>query len=256
MDIPNNHDHYIEDPWHGLRVYTAARIALGRVGTAPPLRETLQFRLAHAHARDAVYSLLDTEKLMAGIEALGTTAHTVQSQAPHREAYLKRPDLGRTLAAASLPALQGLCTTPPPQIVIILADGLSATAINKHALPVLTTLLKQLHDDALTVAPIIMATQARVALADEIGAQLDAQLSIILIGERPGLTSPESMGAYLTYNPRPGRTDESRNCISNIHPEGLPYEAAARKLFYLAHTALRLQISGVHMKDDAPQQLR
>jgi len=244
----------IADPWSALRAFTNARIALGRVGASLPLRESLQFRLAHAHARDAVYSILDLGTLRAGIEGLGHTTEHVQSQATTREVYLKRPDLGRTLHENSRQAIEALSQTVSPSIAIVLADGLSATAINHHALPVLTLLLKRFAAKTLTVAPIVLASQSRVALADEIGALFRTRLSIILIGERPGLSSPESMGAYITFNPQPGLTDEARNCISNIHPQGLPYAAAAEKIFYLAHTALRLQLSGVHLKDnDTPR---
>jgi len=243
------------DPWHSLRSFTHARIALGRAGAALPVAEALQFRLAHAHARDAVYSILDTDTLRATLETQGHTVAWVQSQAHHREEYLKRPDLGRILNFTSRTAIQQLTTTPTAQIAIILADGLSATAINNHALPVLTILLKKFEDAALTLAPVILATQSRVALADEIGELLNVKLSIILIGERPGLSSPESMGAYLTFNPRSGLTDEARNCISNIHPQGLPYAAAADTIFYLARTAFSRELTGIALKDETPPQL-
>ena len=196
------------DPWAGLRAFTAARIALGRSGTSVPLSESLAFKLAHAHARDAVYSALATDQLLAGLQELQLPACQVRSRAQNRQQYLQRPDWGRQLDEASKAALAGQATGDC-DLAIILADGLSATAINDHALPLLRQLLPLLQQAAFRLAPIIIAEQARVALADEIGQLLRARLSLILIGERPGLSAPNSLGAYLTYGPQPGLTDEA-----------------------------------------------
>ncbi|RSK44754.1 ethanolamine ammonia-lyase subunit EutC [Hymenobacter perfusus] len=239
-----------DDPWAGLRAYTAARIALGRTGSSVPLREALAFRLAHAHARDAVYSILDLPRLTAGLTALALPAQSVRSRAATREQYLQRPDYGRQLTQESRQLLQDASAPEAADVALILADGLSATAVNEHALPLLRELLPKLQQAGFRLAPVVLAEQARVALSDEIGELLGARLALMLIGERPGLSAPHSLGAYLTYAPRPGRTDEARNCVSNIRPEGLPYAAAADKLFYLIHESLRRQLSGVALKDE------
>jgi ethanolamine ammonia-lyase small subunit len=238
------------DPWAALQAFTAARIALGRTGTSVPLREALAFRLAHAHARDAVYSALATGPLLAGLQALQVPAVQVHSRAGNRTEYLQRPDWGRQLDEASKTQLTELAG-PETDLAIVLADGLSATAINDHALPLLALLLPQLRATGLRLAPVVLAEQARVALGDDVGHRLRTRLVLVLIGERPGLSSPNSLGAYSTYAPRPGLTDEARNCVSNIRPEGLPYPAAAGRLFYLLHEALRRQLSGVALKDES-----
>lgn len=236
------------DPWVGLRAFTAARIALGRSGTSVPLRESLDFRLAHAHARDAVYSGLATETLLTGLDALQLPVCRVHSRAATRPEYLQRPDQGRQLAESCRTVLAEQATAC--DVALILADGLSATAINDHALPLLGLLVPQLLQAGFRLAPAVLAEQARVALGDEVGQLLGARLTLLLIGERPGLSSPNSLGAYLTFNPRPGLTDEARNCVSNIRPEGLDYPAAAARLFFLVHEALRRQLSGVGLKGD------
>ena len=239
-----------DDPWASLRAYTAARIALGRTGSSVPLREALAFRLAHAHARDAVYSTLDVARLTAQLTARALPVQPVRSRAATREQYLQRPDYGRQLARESRQQLQEAAAPDAADVALILADGLSATAVNEHALPLLRELLPKLRQAGFRLAPVVLAEQARVALSDEIGELLGAQLALMLIGERPGLSAPHSLGAYLTYAPRPGRTDEARNCVSNIRPEGLPYAAAADKLFYLVQESLRRQLSGVALKDE------
>ncbi|WP_324676925.1 ethanolamine ammonia-lyase subunit EutC [Hymenobacter sp. GOD-10R] len=239
-----------EDPWAGLRAFTGARIALGRTGTSVPLRESLAFRMAHAHARDAVYSVLATEELLAELGQLQLAVCQVKSQAQNRQEYLQRPDLGRKLDEES----KALLVEQAPDacdIAIILADGLSATAINEHAVPLLRLLLPQLQQVGFRLAPITLAEQARVAIGDEIGELLKARLTLMLIGERPGLSSPSSLGAYFTYAPKPGLTDEARNCVSNIRPEGLGYPLAADKLFFLIQEALRRKLSGVGLKDES-----
>ena len=238
------------DPWAGLKAFTAARIALGRTGTSVPLREALAFKLAHAHARDAVYSVLESARLLAEIAALSIPVCQVSSQAQNRQEYLQRPDYGRQLNEESKAQLSeqasGGC-----DIAVVLADGLSATAINNHALPLLRLLLPELHAAGFQLGPLVLAEQARVALGDEVGLLLKARLVLVLIGERPGLSAPDSLGAYFTHGPRPGLTDEARNCVSNIRPAGLDYPAAAAKLGWLLREALRRQISGVALKDQA-----
>ena len=238
------------DPWTGLRAYTAARIALGRSGTSVPLREALAFKLAHAHARDAVYSALETDRLLAELPPLGLPVVAARSQAATRPEYLQRPDLGRLLAAASRTQLAGQAAGPC-DLVLVLADGLSATAINSHALPLLRLLMPRLQQAGFRLGPVVLAEQARVALGDEAGQLLQARLVLVLIGERPGLSAPDSLGAYFTFAPRPGLTDEARNCVSNIRPAGLGYAAGAEKLFFLLSEALRRQLSGVALKDEA-----
>ncbi|WP_295664493.1 ethanolamine ammonia-lyase subunit EutC [uncultured Mucilaginibacter sp.] len=234
------------DGWESLKAFTAARIAMGRVGSSIPLKQSLEFQLAHAHARDAVYSALDVDALMERIKTFGLPRLALHSQAQNRPQYLQRPDYGRLLNDTSAQLISE--SAYPCDVCIIIADGLSATAVNQNALPLLEALLPMLN---YKIAPICLAEQARVALGDPIAHGLQAKLSIMLIGERPGLSSADSMGAYLTFNPRPGLTDEMRNCISNIRPEGLPCAAAAQKIFYLVQKAFQLQLSGVNLKDNA-----
>jgi ethanolamine ammonia-lyase small subunit len=236
------------DPWASLRAFTAARIALGRTGTSVPLREALAFRLAHAHARDAVYSTLASAQLLSELSELQLPIMQVQSRAGTRSEYLQRPDLGRQLAESSSAALAEHGASC--DVALVLADGLSATATNTHALPLLHQ-PPPLRQAGLRLAPLVLAEQARVALGDEVGYLLQARLVLVLIGERPGLSAPDSLGAYFTYAPRPGLTDEVRNCVSNIRPAGLGYQAAADKLFYLLSEALRRQLSGVALKDES-----
>ena len=242
------------DPWHSLKTYTDARIALGHTGGAIPLKEVLQFKLAFAYAKDAVYSELDWPKLEQRLEQLALPYLKLHSRASSRSVYLQRPDWGRSLNEPSVARLKEIPSSET-DIAIVLADGLSATAINQHALPLLQRLLPLLQKANFQVAPITIVEQARVAIGDEIGHLLVSKLVIVLIGERPGLSSPYSMGAYLTYAPIRGLTDERRNCISNIRPEGLPYEMACQKLYYLIQESLRLQLSGVDLKDNAAQLL-
>ncbi|SFF01043.1 Ethanolamine ammonia-lyase light chain [Chitinophaga sp. CF118] len=236
------------DPWSSLRAFTTARIALGRTGTAIPLREVLAFRMAHAHARDAVYSQLETSLLQEQLQPFHLPVPLLHSRATDRYEYLQRPDKGRALNAESVETLSAL--EHGADVAIILADGLSATAVNIHANPLLQQLLPMLKASGISVGPICLVQQGRVAIGDEIGALLKVKVTIVLIGERPGLSAADSMGAYLTYAPKPGTTDEARNCISNIRKEGLQYPAAAGKIFYLLQEALRLQLSGVELKDN------
>ncbi len=235
------------DPWTALRALTPARIALGRAGAGLPTAEVLDFGLAHAQARDAVHTPLDVPGLVDGLAASGWPALTLASRAPDRQTYLLRPDLGRCVAPADLPRLMA---TQPCTLAFVLADGLSARAVQAHAVPLLDA-LRGLLDPAWRIAPVCVVTQGRVAIGDEIGAALRAQLVAVLIGERPGLSAPDSLGVYLTHAPRVGRTDAERNCISNIRPAGLAIDAAARKLAWHLAEALRLQLTGVGLKDDS-----
>lgn len=236
------------NPWTELRQFTDARIALGRVGASLPTDEVLKFGLAHAMARDAVHAALDPTSLDASLASLGLPTVWVRSRAPDRASYLLRPDLGRSIAPDAEPSLRD--HRGPFDIALVLADGLSAVAVQAHGAPLLQALLPQLHP-AWRVAPLVIATQARVALGDDIGEALRARLVVMLIGERPGLSSPDSLGAYLTFNPRRGRSDAERNCVSNIRPAGLPYPEAARKLGWLINEALLRQLTGVELKDDS-----
>jgi len=238
------------DEWSSLKEYTAARIALGRTGTAEPLQALLQFRLAHAHARDAVYAVLNQPVLLQELQLLQQAAFTLHTQAASRSEYLQYPHRGRRLHTKDIVQLNEFNSTGY-DLCLVLADGLSATAINNHAIPLLRLLFPLFESARLSVAPVCIVQEGRVAIGDECGHLLKAKLVVVLIGERPGLSSPDSLGAYLTFRPAPGLTDESRNCISNIRPEGLNYQAAAEKIFFLINESLRLQLSGVALKDNA-----
>jgi ethanolamine ammonia-lyase small subunit len=238
-----------EDPWVLLRSFTAARIALGRTGTAVPLKETLNFKLAHAQARDAVYSVLQVDELITSLRLFQLPVYLLHSNAGSRLEYLQRPDKGRQLNNHSIIQLEEERGTNY-DVAFILADGLSATAINHHALPLLELLIPALQSVHINIGPISIVQQARVAIADEIGALFNAKLSVIFIGERPGLSSSDSLGAYITFGPRIGLTDDSRNCISNIRPDGLACQIAAEKLMYLIQESMRLKISGISLKDN------
>ncbi|WP_265946567.1 ethanolamine ammonia-lyase subunit EutC [Dechloromonas sp. A34] len=237
------------DPWSALRRHTAARIALGRSGDSLPTSALLEFGLAHALARDAVHLPLDGAALATALDAVGLAHLAVHSQAADRATYLRRPDLGRQLTPDSLATLEKAAPATAPDLVFVIADGLSSLAVARHALPLLHATLGQL--PGWSIAPVVIAEQARVALGDAIGEALGAATVVILIGERPGLSSPDSLGIYLTHRPRPGLTDADRNCISNVRPEGLSYAVAARKLTYLLDGARRLGRSGLALKDDS-----
>ena len=254
------------EPRFDLRSLTPARVALGRSGASITTRHALEFSLAHAQARDAVHSALAVPSLLAALRERRLPAIHVRSAARDRTGYLRCPDLGRTLAPASAallatnpgaPSTQSHRVggiTEPATLAVILADGLSALATERHALPVLDALLPLLKlgepDPAWRLTPIVVAEQARVALADPVGQSLHADATVILIGERPGLSSPDSLGAYITWNPRPGRTDAERNCISNIRAEGLGYAQAAAQLGYYLTEARRRQLTGVALKQE------
>jgi ethanolamine ammonia-lyase small subunit len=242
----------MRDAWSHLRAFTAARIALGRSGGSLPTAPLLDFRLAHARARDAVLAPFDPEALAADLRELPAEVHVLASQAADRAEYLQRPDRGRRLSDASRDFLAAQNFTPNPDLSIIISDGLSTFAAQRQSRPLLATLLPLLNADGWQVVPLLVVRHGRVAIQDEIGALLEAKLTLILLGERPGLGSPDSLGAYFTFAPVPGRTDAERNCVSNIRPEGLPPAAAAQKLHALLSTSRRLQLSGVHLKDDTP----
>jgi ethanolamine ammonia-lyase small subunit len=232
------------DPWSALRRHTPARISLGRAGTSLPTHEVLRFAAAHAAARDAVHLPLDAEALLAELRALGLAPAQVASRATSRVEYLTRPDLGRQLDAAGRDALApgadgGLC--------IVVGDGLSAIAAQRHAAPLLAELARA----GVVAERVVVATQARVALGDEIGERVGASLVLVLIGERPGLSSPDSLGAYLTWAPKTGRADSERNCVSNIRPEGLPLAHAAARLAWLVRESQRRRVTGIELKDDS-----
>ena len=239
------------DPWHPLRRLSAARIALGRTGGSLPTRELLDFRLAHARARDAVHAPFDADRLADRLRGLGVEVVCVESAAGTDTGFLRRPDLGRTLDEASrtrLAAGSGV----PGDLAIIVSDGLSSRAAAEQAVPLLEAMIPLTRQSGWTLTPLVVASRGRVALQDEIGALLRARLSLMLLGERPGLGAADSLGAYFTYAPRPGLTDASRNCVSNIRAAGLPPAEAAQKLFYLLSQSLRRELSGVELKDDAP----
>ena len=232
------------NPWAALRSLTPARIALGRAGSGLPTAELLRFGLAHARARDAVHAALDAEALSSGLAELGLRPRIVKSRAPDRETYLRRPDLGRRLAPDS-----SLSKSDHP-FALAIEDGLSALAVERHAVPLVRALIA-LAPQRWAAAHCALALQGRVALGDEIGERLGAQLVVVLIGERPGLSSPDSLGAYLTYAPRVGRTDAERNCVSNIRPQGLGYEAAARRIDWIAAAGVARGVTGVGLKDES-----
>jgi ethanolamine ammonia-lyase small subunit len=226
----------IEDSWTHLRDLTAARIALGRAGHSLPTRELLAFQLAHAKARDAVWRPLDPSAFLAFDPV------SLHSAARDRTTYLRRPDLGRRLSSESA----GLLPRGDWDAVFIITDGLSATAVHRHAIPLLQELVAQLRD--WRIAPICVVEQGRVAIGDEIGESIGAAIAVMLIGERPGLSSPDSLGVYITWSPRIGRTDAERNCISNIRLEGLDPALAARRAATLMRAAREQQLTGVHLK--------
>jgi ethanolamine ammonia-lyase small subunit len=244
--------------WGGLRRFTDARIALGRAGHSQPTAAHLAFQLAHAQARDAVYTPLDGDGVSLAVEALGLSPVLLHSAAPDREAFLQRPDWGRRLDAPSREALRVWQSrqeaASPVDLAFVIADGLSAQAVNHHAAELLAHLLPLLRDDPAQrwrLAPVALVRQGRVAVGDEVGELLGARCVVVLIGERPGLSSPDSLGVYFTWAPRVGLTDAQRNCISNVRQAGLSPEHAAQKLHALLSRARSLQLSGVALKDES-----
>ncbi len=230
--------------WRDLRRFTPARVALGRVGNGLPTDAYLAFQAAQAAARDAVYATFDIPALQGALQEAGLVASVVHSACPDRLTFLLRPDLGRRLRdPAGLPLAPGC-------LAILLCDGLSPTAVQRHAPPLLACMVGRLE----RMGPVLIAAQGRVALGDDVGRAVGAEAVLVLIGERPGLTAPDSLGAYLTWQPRNGRTDAERNCVSNIRPDGLPPAAAADKLLWLIARMRELRLSGVGLKDDRPAQ--
>lgn len=258
IDKIESNSNIIENPWALLKEYTDARIGLGRAGISIPTSHSLAFQLAHAQAQDAVHLPLDIEHV---IEQLGNinlnqeifTPILLHSQAVNRTVYLQRPDLGRRLDKKSIEVLKKVNTLKDEKydLSIVIVDGLSSLAIKENAQIFIKKLIEVLNFNSQDwkIAPITIVQQGRVAIGDEVGQILNSKISIVLIGERPGLSSPDSMGLYLTYNPKVGLTDESRNCISNIRIEGLSYEEAVKKTMYLLKESRRLELSGVNLKD-------
>ncbi|MDP2006711.1 MAG: ethanolamine ammonia-lyase subunit EutC [Rubrivivax sp.] len=245
------------DPWAPLRRHTVARIALGRAGASLPTAAWLRFSVAHALARDAVHLAFDTDTLAASLHHHGFDTVTLESAAPDRATYLRRPDLGRRLSPRSAALLRAL---PPAQggavceLAVLVGDGLSARAAQAHALPLLQELRPRLEAQGQPPGAVALARQCRVALGDEFGALKHARAVLVLIGERPGLSSPDSLGAYLTWAPRVGVADAMRNCVSNIRPEGLGAAEAAHRIAWLLDAARQRGATGITLKDesDAP----
>lgn len=239
------------DAWCELRTQTPARVAIGRAGGSLPTNEWLNFKSAHAAARDAVHSAFDAERLARDIADLGVPTVVLSTAATDKGTFLRHPDRGRAPDAASRDKL--LASIPPAasyDLSIIVSDGLSALAAERQVAPLLALLLPHLVSDGWRLAPIAVVPFGRVALQDEIGSLCRARLGVILLGERPGLGTPDSLGAYLVYAPRPGNTDANRNCVSNIHPQGLAFAAASDTLHYLLSEARRRQESGIALKDE------
>jgi ethanolamine ammonia-lyase small subunit len=240
----------MNDPWEALRRFTQARIALGRSGHALPTEALLDFQLAHARARDAVHLPWDIEGFAARVRAFGAGCLILDTPVADRGEYLRRPDLGRRLTDAARTHLAG-AAAESLDVALAVTNGLSSTAVERHGLPLLRTILKRYRARGLRVGPVCAAANGRVALSDDIGGALNARVAVIVVGERPGLSAADSLGLYLTYAPRVGNTDAQRNCISNIRPpEGLAYEAATAKLVYLTEEAIRRRLSGVGLKDE------
>jgi ethanolamine ammonia-lyase small subunit len=236
-----------------LRALTPARVGLGRAGASLPTRALLDFTLDHARARDAVHAIFDVPAVAAGLGALGLEAFEVHSRAQGREDYLRRPDLGRRLDQASQQRLADR-DVGPCQLAIVIADGLSPSAVNAHAVELVRCLIPQLAADGIEIGQAVVASNARVALGDEIGAVVGARMVVMLIGERPGLSAPDSLGAYLTFAPRIGLTDETRNCVSNIHAAGLGYDEAAFRIAWLVREGFARGITGIELKDESAVQ--
>lgn len=251
----------IENPWRRLSAWTDARIGLGRAGVSLPTAEMLAFQLAHAQARDAVHLPLNTDRLMADLTALTERRPALlqhrpvhlQSQAADRMTYLQRPDYGRRLSQQSCDDLDtlGHRGESPVDLALVVADGLSSYGVGQNAADFLESLLGGIESDHpdWELAPLVVVSQGRVAVGDDIGHRLNARCVAVLIGERPGLSSPDSLGVYLTWGPEPGLTDARRNCISNIRPAGLSVGEASRRLLYLLREASRQGTSGVALKD-------
>jgi len=233
-----------------LRQLTPARVGLGRAGASLPTEALLQFTLDHARARDAVHAGFDVSALVTGLNSVGLRTLAVRSRARSRRDYLRRPDLGRMLDPESKHLLASQLAGPC-QLAIVVGDGLSPSAVNGHAIELVRRLIPRLAVDGLEIGHAVVASGARVALGDEIGAMLGARMVAVLIGERPGLSAPDSLGAYLTFAPQVGRSDAERNCISNIHGAGLGYDEAASRIAWLIREGLARKLTGVTLKDES-----
>jgi ethanolamine ammonia-lyase small subunit len=239
------------DPWQVLNRFTSARIALGRAGMSLTTKAHLEFQLAHARARDSVNEPLDFKELARQLRSDDIETLSLNSRAPDRPTYLQRPDKGRLLDRPSEEKLSAAAgNIAPADIVFVIVDGLSSMAIERHARRFIRQALRKLRAIEYAIAPVCLVRQGRVAIGDHIGQILSAKMSVVLIGERPGLSSPDSMGIYFTWSPRLGLTDADRNCISNIHAKGLSYDIALQKLTFLITEAGRLKLSGVRLKED------
>ncbi len=236
-----------------LRALTPARVGLGRTGISQATRDVLDFARCHAMARDAVHAHIESAALAAALSEIAVgEALRLHSAAADRTAYLQRPDLGRKLDEPSRKLLEKTAKMSDCELALIVADGLSALAVERHAAPLVKELLALLKN--WKIAPLCVVEQGRVAIGDEIGAAVGAEIAVVLIGERPGLSSPDSMGAYITWQPRSGRSDAERNCISNIRAEGLTYAEAAAQIAFILNEARRLRLSGVALKAESRQQ--
>ncbi|MBW7472137.1 ethanolamine ammonia-lyase subunit EutC [Marinobacter sp. M216] len=247
-----------ENAWRRLRRYTDARIGLGRAGISLPTSELLAFQLAHARARDAVHFPLDVDRLVESLNSLGEVKAlgvpvVLHSRAEDRFTYLQRPDLGRRLSEQGHERLvaAGQAKAPAADLAIVIVDGLSSSAVQNNVVPFLDRFLNDLGraSEGWQLAPLTIVQQGRVAIGDEVGNLLRARMVVVLIGERPGLSSPDSLGIYLTFGPEPGLSDACRNCISNVRPAGLSFDDASQRLLYLIREADRLRLSGVGLKD-------
>jgi ethanolamine ammonia-lyase small subunit len=233
-----------------LRELTPARVGLGRAGAGLPTEALLGFTLDHARARDAVHAAFDVAGLVAGLSEFGMPPAEVASQARGRRDYLRRPDLGRMLDPASKRLLERHGGSAG-QLAIVIGDGLSPAAVGRHAVQLLRHLIPRLAADRIAPGALVIASGARVALGDEIGGILAAPMLVMLIGERPGLSAPDSLGCYLTLAPRIGLTDAERNCVSNIHGAGLGYDEAAFRIAWLVREGFARQVTGVALKDES-----
>ena len=247
MNKQHHIENHSENPLQFLQRYTHARVAQERSGVSLNTNEMLAFKLAHAHAKDAIHAPFESSQIQTSLKMLSVNSLIVSSEINQRKEYLTRPDKGRKLNPSSADAIKQI--EQAFDLSIILADGLSPAGMNKHAIPLIKNLLPLLENENYTMAPIFIAENARVAIADEIGILTNATITIILIGERPGLSACESVGIYLTYQPTIGLTNERRNCLSNIHDDGMEHTTACGKLMYLIKESMRLKISGVQLKE-------
>ena len=251
----HNDPKVIANPWANLKQFTPARIALGRAGSSLPTRASLDFQLAHALARDAVNIPVDFAELEQRLNLMGYQTLSLETRAENQQMFLQRPDLGRLLSESAIDSLQQSAPVSADAIVVV-ADGLSSKAIEQHAESFLSLLLPELQENGYTLAPVCLVKHGRVAIGDAIAEHYLARLCVVLIGERPGLSSPDSMGIYFTYQAKAGiSTDADRNCISNIHKIGLSYEQALKKLLFLLTESEKIKLSGVNLKDETTDTL-